>query len=252
MEDIADVKWIKIVTDIFDDQKIRFIETMPNGDEIIVVWFKLICLAGKSNCNGFLMMTDKIAYTEEMLSSIFSRDIKLIHMAIDTFQRLDMIEVIDNRLYISNWEKHQNAERLAEIKKHNRIRQARFREKKQLTNNDSNAKSVTQPLLGSYSNAIDKDKEEDNTYAHFYEQLWNMYPVKKGKARISLSQKKKLHSIGLEEMTRAINRYKKEIEGKDKQYIQHGSTFFNSGYVDYLDANYEQTKSTLKEVEIEW
>jgi DNA-binding transcriptional regulator YhcF (GntR family) len=95
-------------------------------------------------------------------------------------------------------------------------------------------------------------KNVKNIYDHFYEQIWSMYPVKKGKAKVSLTQKKKLHAIGLEEMTRAINRYKKENEGKDKQYIQHGSTFFNSGYVDYLDANYEQTKSTLKEVEIEW
>lgn len=162
---MSDVKWIKIVTNIFDDQKIKFIETMPNGDEIIVIWFKLICLAGKSNSAGFLMMTDKIAYTEEMLSSIFSRDIKLIHLAIDVFVQLDMIEVIDNKIYISNWEKHQNAEKLSDIKEQNRIRQARFKANKRLMLEESNAKSVTEPLLDRYSNAtdididIEKDKE---------------------------------------------------------------------------------------------
>ena len=46
--------------------------------------------------------------------------------------------------------------------------------------------------------------------------------------------------IGLEELSRAIERYKMAKAGKDKQYIQNGSTWFNSGYVDYLDANYQK------------
>ena len=44
---MAEVKWIKIVTDIFDDEKILLIETLPEADSIIVIWLKLLCLAGK-------------------------------------------------------------------------------------------------------------------------------------------------------------------------------------------------------------
>ncbi len=76
----------------------------------------------------------------------------------------------------------------------------------------------------------------------FYESIWRLYPKKEGKGQVSLTQKKKLYSIGLEEMTRAIERYVKAKQGKDKQYLQNGSTFFNSGYVDYLDANYQEDK----------
>ena len=45
--------------------------------------------------------------------------------------------------------------------------------------------------------------------------------------------------IGEEELLRAIERYKTELE-KDAEWRkpQNGSTFFNSGYVDYLDENY--------------
>ena len=64
----ADVKWIKIVTDIFDDEKILLIESMPESDGIIVIWFKLLCLAGKQNNNGILMLNDKLPYTDEMLA----------------------------------------------------------------------------------------------------------------------------------------------------------------------------------------
>ena len=78
-----------------------------------------------------------------------------------------------------------------------------------------------------------------------FEQLWKMYPCKKGKGQVSDKDKTKLLEIGLEEMTRAINRYKSELE-KDKEWRkpQNGSTFFHSGYIDYLDANFEESKTT--------
>lgn len=76
-----------------------------------------------------------------------------------------------------------------------------------------------------------------------FEQLWKMYPCKKGKGQVSEKDKSKLLEIGLDEMTRAINRYKSELEkDKDWRKPQNGSTFFHSGYVDYLDANFEETK----------
>ena len=49
---MAEVKWIKITTDIFDDEKILLIESLPDSDSIIVIWFKLLCLAGKMNNSG--------------------------------------------------------------------------------------------------------------------------------------------------------------------------------------------------------
>ena len=58
---MAEVKWIKITTDIFDDEKILMIETLPSADTILVIWFKLLALAGKSNNNGVFMLSHRIA-----------------------------------------------------------------------------------------------------------------------------------------------------------------------------------------------
>lgn len=72
-----------------------------------------------------------------------------------------------------------------------------------------------------------------------FEHLWQLYPNKKGKARISDTTKKKLLDIGEEEMTRAIERYQKDLKkDSDWRKPQNGSTFFGGGYVDYLDKNY--------------
>ena len=83
---MADVKWIKIVTDIFDDEKMLLIESMPSADSIIVIWFKLLCLAGKNNNSGVFLLNDKIAYTDEMLSTIFRRDVNTVRLALKSFE----------------------------------------------------------------------------------------------------------------------------------------------------------------------
>lgn len=160
---MADVKWIKIVTDIFDDEKIRFIETMPNGDEIIVIWFKILCLCGKSNNGGFLMFTGKLAYTEEMLASIFNRDIKSIQLALKTFESLEMVEMIDNKIYIANWEKHQTLDKLETKKQYDREYQRKKREeKKQLLENRTTVKRLSNDnRITDIDKDIEIDTEED-------------------------------------------------------------------------------------------
>ena len=93
------------------------------------------------------------------------------------------------------------------------------------------------------NNNIMCKKEE----TELFEKLWDMYPNKKGKSSVSDKDKQKIFQIGLEEMTRAIERYKKYLEANsDWLKPKNGSTFFHSGYIDYLDANYEETKSPKK------
>lgn len=71
-----------------------------------------------------------------------------------------------------------------------------------------------------------------------YERLWKLFPNKKGKGQVSDAQKLKLLKIGYEEMARAIERYQSELKKEPWRKMQNGSTFFNSGYIDYLDTNY--------------
>lgn len=107
----------------------------------------------------------------------------------------------------------------------------------QFENNQGN----TLETLGKHLVDTNKnDKEYINIYGDFFEQIWKMYPVKKGKAQVSKTQIKKLYKIGLEEITRSIERYSREQKDTELKFWKHGSTFFNSGYVDYLDANYQQ------------
>jgi len=100
---MADVKWIEITTDIFDDEKILLIESLPDAYSIIVVWFKLLCLAGKQNNSGVFMMNNQIAYTDKMLATIFRMKETTVQLALQTFQQFGMVEIIDGVITIPNW-----------------------------------------------------------------------------------------------------------------------------------------------------
>lgn len=152
---MADVKWIKITTDIFDDEKILLIESLPDSYAIITVWFKLLCLAGKQNNSGVFMM-GQIAYTDKMLATIFRMKETTVTMALQTFEQFGMIEIIDGVITIPNWGKHQNLDQLENRKEFMRNYMKEYRAKqKALTSGKPSCKP------NSKSNVRQADKEEE-------------------------------------------------------------------------------------------
>ena len=119
---MADVKWIKITTDIFDDEKILLIESMPDADALIVIWFKLLCMAGKQNNSGVFLIHDRIPYTDEMLATIFRRPLNTVRMALEVFEKFGMIETVNGIITIPNWDKHQSLDALEKKREYQRER----------------------------------------------------------------------------------------------------------------------------------
>ena len=107
---MSDIKWIKIVTDVFDNRKIKQIESMPECDAIIVIWFKILCLAGKINDGGLVYFSNDIPYTEQLLATEFNKPLSVIQLALNVFVKFGMIEIADDIIRVSNWEKYQNVE----------------------------------------------------------------------------------------------------------------------------------------------
>lgn len=268
----SDVKWIKITTDIFDDEKILMIESMPSADSIIVIWLKLLTFAGKQNNDGVFLMTNRIAYTDEMLACIFRRDVNLVRMALQIFQQFGMIEIIENVITIPNWNKHQSLDAYEKKKERDRLYQAERRANQRAliaqssdTSSDSQTTQSSDIVVSEEDIEKEEDKEIDKKNSarqpskadvdSFFESVWNLYPVKKGKGQVSDTKRKVLYKIGFDNLERAINRYLTELK-KDASWRkpQNGSTFFNSGYVDYLDENYapDQTVGGRKEKLPEW
>lgn len=129
---MAEVKWIKLASDLFDNRKIKQIRKMPEGDAVIVIWFQILCLAGNSNNNGIIYFSKDIPYTDEMLATEFDRPISTIRLALSIFVNFEMIEIVNNFIMISNWEKYQNQVALESIRKYHREKKRETRQKQKL------------------------------------------------------------------------------------------------------------------------
>lgn len=162
---MAEVKWIKMATNIWDNRKIVQIESLPDGDTIIVIWLKLLCLAGTTNDSGMVYFTKEIPYTEQMLSTLFNRPLATIQFALKVFQEFEMISIIDDFLQISNWKKYQNIEGMDKIREQNRIRKQNQRERQKIMIEQDMSRDMSRDIT--QQNKIknkkeDIDKEKDN------------------------------------------------------------------------------------------
>ena len=158
---MADVKWIKITTDIFDDEKILLIESLPDSYAIITVWFKLLCLAGKQNNSGVFMM-GRIAYTDKMLATIFRMKETTVTMALRTFEEFGMVEIVDGVITIPNWGKHQTLDAYEKKKIRDRERIARKRaEQKALVAMSPDTSPDKSPDVASLEEDREREREKE-------------------------------------------------------------------------------------------
>ena len=158
---MADVKWIKLSTGLPDNRKIKQIRTLPNGDTIALMWIFLMCLAGNSNDDGFVFFTKEIPYTDEMLAEEFKMDINTIRLGLATFEKFGMLEIVNDFICLSAWEKWQSTDKLSELKEYNRIKQRESRARKRLSKTVNDMSMTSQPCQD-IDIELDKDKEKDN------------------------------------------------------------------------------------------
>src|SRR5699024_5012759 len=109
---MSNIKWIKLSTSIFDDEKIKLfviipennnkyynlnctmydkeniklIYQLPEFDTILIICIKLLSQAGKTNSNGYIYLNENVPYSEEMLSTIFGRSLNTVRLALNTLQ----------------------------------------------------------------------------------------------------------------------------------------------------------------------
>lgn len=231
------------MTDIFDDDKILLIESLPEADSIIVIWFKLLCLAGKQNNSGVFQINGRIPYTEEMFATIFRRKINTVRLALHTFEQYGMIEIINDTVTIPNWSKHQKLDQIERNREYMKNYMRERRNEQRLlaegkanckTNSESNSESN---VSGADKNREDKNREEDNNTSRksaesempLFNAFWEVYPRRVSKqmawkAWQKLGDTRALCDIIIADVKRRVDG---EWNGKDIQYIPHPSTYLN-------------------------
>lgn len=159
---MAEVKWIKLTTDMFDNRKIKHLRRLPDGNNIVLIWVMLLTMAGRCNAGGMIFLTENIPYTPKMLADELGFEETTVQLAINALENFNMIVTNHGFFAIAGWEEYQNVDRLSELREYNRIAKQKSREKQkalQAPKADVNDKSMTsQSCQGT---DIDKDKETD-------------------------------------------------------------------------------------------
>lgn len=155
---MAEIKWIKISVDMFDNRKIKHIRKLPNGDTMALIWIMLLTMAGRCNDGGMIYLTKDILYTTKMLAEELDIKENIVKAALNVFERFDMIEQNGDLITVTGWHEHQNVEAMDKVREQTRNRVAKHREaKKSVTSNASCNVTVTQ----GNATDIETDKEED-------------------------------------------------------------------------------------------
>jgi len=223
----TDIKWIKIATNIFDDEKICYLETLPDGDTILIIWIKLLALAGRCNDCGLIYITRDIPYDPELLAGKFRRPLNTVKLALHEFLRLKMIEIDHNLIAITNWDKHQSEDQLEIIKEKNRLRQEHFRARRKLSliegpKRDSNVTDNEEITPG---NAPDIEEEGDiERDIYILVSHWNSKLIIKHDEDLAVKKFQKRHKDiirvnGIEECKKAIDNYAEVISSPEKYFF---------------------------------
>lgn len=252
---MADVQWFKVLTDIFSDDKIKIIQSMPEGDSLLVMWFKVLAQAGKTNDGGYIYLKKQIPYTAGMLSTLFGKPQQLVEMALNVFSQFGMIDIDDKGyIFVTNWEKHQSIDKLDKIREQTRLRVQKHREEKRLELMQCNV-TVTPNVTQGNATDIDIELDKDiNIYTQEKEifEYWNSCKItfhREMSKAMKSSIRARLKIYTMEEIKKAISNYCEVLKG-DEYFFTYKwtlSDFMNAkNIVKFIDEN-EPLKNFLSD-----
>lgn len=206
--------FFKMSEKFFEDARIRAIKEIPGGYEYLVLYFEMMALSLRNG--GYIEKTQGInELTHDLSLKIPGYNKTTVETALMLYLGFGLIET-DRETYCEMLQVPELT--YSETMWAGEKREQRTKKKE-----------------------IEGKKEREKEIEETFERLWKLYPKKRGKGQVSKRAKADIYQeIGEEQFKRAIGRYVQELKanGTPELFIKMGSTFFNSGYMDYLDKEY--------------
>lgn len=241
---MADVKWIKITTDMFDNRKIKHLRRLPDGNSIVLIWVMLLTLAGRCNSGGMIFLTENIPYTPKMLADELDFEESTVQLALNALEQLGMIQTSgDGFLAVTGWEEHQNIEGMEKIRESKRLAQARWRAKQAAIAEKSTVDSTVDSTEIESNNAdkdIDKEKEEDKdiyikVIQHLNEKAGTRYKPSSSKTKTCIHARL-AEGFSLDDFYTVIDKKCAEWIGTDWEKFLRPETLFGTKFEGYLNS----------------
>ena len=241
---MADVKWIKITTDMFDNRKIKHLRRLPDGNSIVLIWVMLLTLAGRCNSGGMIFLTENIPYTPKMLADELDFEESTVQLALTVLEQLGMIQTnSEGFLAVTGWEEHQNIEGMEKIRESKRLAQARWRAKQAAIAEKSTVDSTVDSTEIENNNAdkdIDKEKEEDReiyikVIQHLNEKAGTRYKPSSSKTKTCIHARL-AEGFTLDDFYMVIDKKCAEWIGTDWEKFLRPETLFGTKFEGYLNS----------------
>lgn len=252
--------WLKLKEDFFRAKEIKKLRRIAGGDTYTIIYLKMLLISLRNDGKLYFDGVED-TFVEELALEI-DEDEDNVRVAVAFLLKVGLMTMVneDTAFMTAIPEMIDSETDKAALmrRKRHREKQAKELEEGNVVTNvgnvvTNNGNNVTEELPGvtfcfqEIDIDIEKEKEKDNICAKknneleaeaMFERLWDRYPRKRGKGNVKKSKKLALYKIGESKLSQALDRFLADMKGQDMQYIPYGSTWFNSGYVDYLGENY--------------
>lgn len=238
---------------MFDDEKIRLIQAVPESDAILVIWIRLLVLAGKTNDDGLIYIQRNMPYSEEMLATLFGKNVNTVRLALTTLASFNMIDLSnDGLIAISNWEKHQNVEGMEKVREQNRLRAKKHYEKKK-NSNVSLTLDITQPNATDIDKELDKERDIDKEKIPYSDIIKYLNEATSKSFKVTQKWKDLIKARWNE--GQRLDDFKKVIDVKTNQWLNNQdmnkylrpATLFGNKFDDYLNEYRPQVNSSISD-----
>lgn len=247
---MANIKWIKLNVDMFDNRKIKHIRKLPAGNEVVLIWVMLLTLAGRCNAGGMIFLTENIPYNAKMLADELDFEEATVKLALDALETLGMICTNDaGFMQIPGWEAHQNVESMDRIRESKRLAQARWRAKKAAIEAHENVESTVdtstvESTRISVDDAEEEEEEEEERRNNIYTLVVQHLNEKAGtKYRASGAKTQKViharvaEGFTLDDFIAVIDKKTAEWMGTEWEKFLRPETLFGPKFESYLNQN---------------
>lgn len=219
--------WLKLYRSILDSAVFQ-------DSEVLKVWIWLLCNVAFEQhdtiCYGKVihLKPGQIATGRKKIAQCTDLNENKVYRALTALKSLGNIEIKSTNKYsiitVVNWDKYQdeNGKRTAN---------------EQQTNSKTTTEEQQDNSKRTQHKNVKKGKKEKNIYiCSFFQSVWDEYPKKLGKNKVTKAAMEQLEEAGEDAVMSAVRRYVEKIkmEGTDEKYIMHGSTFFNGAWRDYV------------------
>ncbi len=247
---MAEIKWIKLTTDMFDNRKIKHLRRLPDGNNIVLIWVMLLTMAGRCNSGGMIFLTENIPYTPKMLADELDFEETTVQLALGALEQLNMIVTNNGFFSIAGWEEYQNIEGMDKIREQNRLAQQRLRAKRKLLqdNKNENSMSCDSNMTVTQCHATDKeeDKEKDkdkelyfSIVEHLNEKAGTNYRASSRKTKTCILARLN-EGFVLDDFKTVIDKKCADWLGTEWEKFLRPETLFGTKFESYLNAKVTQ------------